>query len=212
MSAWNAIVIRSNISFVCSTKSSGMPRGVTGTSRFSLVCFSESSMRRSISRTVSRYSATRFRSPEPSPPCRRRTWSVTASRMLRWVSMRRRRLVGGGAVSEHPIEHDARIDLHRHRRRRRAPGNRVHVGAAEPDVARSDQAAVVLDRPVRATAAACPGRSSPRQSDRWSRRHECRRRRCAWDGRRSGTPPGSACDRRRCRPGPAGRPSHAPGC
>ena len=54
-------------------------------------------------------------------------------------------LVGVGAVSEHPVEHDARIDLHRHRRRRRAPGNRVHVGAAEADVARSDQAAVVLD-------------------------------------------------------------------
>ena len=30
--------------------------------------------------------------------------------------------------------------------RRRAPGNRIHVGAAETDVAGSDQAAVILDR------------------------------------------------------------------
>ena len=66
--------------------------------------------------------------------------------MLRWRSMRCSRSFGRRAVAEHAVEHDARIDFHRHRCRRRTPGNRVHVGAAEADVAGSDQSAVILDR------------------------------------------------------------------
>ena len=36
------------------------------------------------------------------------------------------------AVAEHQLEDDARVVLHRQRRGRRAPGDRVVVGAAEP--------------------------------------------------------------------------------
>ena len=53
-------------------------------------------------------------------------------------------LGGGRAVAEQAVEHHARIDLHGQRRGGRAPGNRVHVGATEADVAGADQAAVIL--------------------------------------------------------------------
>jgi hypothetical protein len=43
-----------------------------------------------------------------------------------------------------PLEHLARIDLHRLRRRGRAPRQRVHVDAAVVDVARADEARVIL--------------------------------------------------------------------
>ena len=44
--------------------------------------------------------------------------------------------VGAAAVSEHPLEHHARVVLHRLRRGRAAPGQRVAVGAAVAAVAR----------------------------------------------------------------------------
>ena len=53
-------------------------------------------------------------------------------------------LFGVGAVAEQAIEDHARIDLHRQRSGRRAPRNRVHVGAAEADVAGSHQPAEIF--------------------------------------------------------------------
>ena len=47
-------------------------------------------------------------------------------------------------LAEQPLEHRARIDLHRQRRRRRAPRDRVGVGAAVSRRARADVAGEVL--------------------------------------------------------------------
>ena len=63
ISAWKASTCRSNISLRCSSKSSGMPTGASGSSRRpTCVCFAAFWMRRSISRTSSRYSLRRVRS------------------------------------------------------------------------------------------------------------------------------------------------------
>ena len=104
-------------------------------------------MRRSISRTFSRYSfsvcairAARA-AAAGSPLC-----LVTASRMLRSSCDAREPLGRAAALAEHPLEHLARIDLHRQRRRRRAPRERVHVDAAVVAVAGADQAGVILGR------------------------------------------------------------------
>ena len=108
----------------------------------------------------------------PAPP--------TASRMLLFRSTRARRSLGRGRVAaEHPIEDDPRIDLHRQRRRRRAPRDRVHVGAAEADVAAPRWPSSPRS-PARATGTACPGRSSARSSGRSSCPAGCPRLRCAW--------------------------------
>ena len=48
------------------------------------------------------------------------------------------------AATEQALEHDARIDLHRQRRRRRLPVQRVHVGAAVARIARAEQPGEVL--------------------------------------------------------------------
>ena len=55
-------------------------------------------------------------------------------------------LLRSGAVAEQAVENHARIDLHGKRRGGRAPGDRVHVGATEADVAGADQAAEILGR------------------------------------------------------------------
>ena len=53
-------------------------------------------------------------------------------------------LLGRARLAEQPFEHHARVDLHRQRRRRRAPADRVRVDAAEADRARADIAREVL--------------------------------------------------------------------
>ena len=53
-------------------------------------------------------------------------------------------LGGRRAVAEQAVEDQAGIDFHGHRRGGRAPGNRIHVGATEADVAGADQSAVIL--------------------------------------------------------------------
>ena len=58
--------------------------------------------------------------------------------------MRSSRSVGIGAVAEQAVENQAGIDLHGKRRGGCAPGNRVHVGAAEAHIAGADQSAVIL--------------------------------------------------------------------
>ena len=71
---------------------------------------------------------------------------MTKSRMLRSRSPARVALRRGARLAEQPLEHRARIDLHRQRRRRRAPGDRVGVGAAVSGRARADVAGEVLRR------------------------------------------------------------------
>ena len=97
-------------------------------------------MRRSISRTESTYSPSFRRSPGPSSPLRSWTLSSTESMMLRWRRRRAARHLRIGAVdgAEEPLEDDARVRLHRERRRRAAPGQPVLVGATEADVAGAD--------------------------------------------------------------------------
>ena len=68
-----------------------MPTGAFGMLPSEPVLFSAIWMRRSISRTLSRYSVTRLRSFAPRPFCKRGTAAVTASRMLSSSSMRARR-------------------------------------------------------------------------------------------------------------------------
>ena len=54
-----------------------------------------------------------------------------------------RRPIGGVVAAEHPLEHRPRVVLHRQRRGRASPGDRVGVGAAESSVARSGEVARV---------------------------------------------------------------------
>ena len=49
-------------------------------------------------------------------------------------------LFSGAAAAEHPFKHDAWIDLHRQRRGRRGPVERIHVSAAVAWIARAKQA------------------------------------------------------------------------
>ena len=86
-SARNASAVRSNISFVCSSKRSGMPSGRSGSS-MSSGCDSEFWMRCSTSRTDSRYSPSFTVSPEPSSAFTRLTSARSESRMLPWLRMR----------------------------------------------------------------------------------------------------------------------------
>ena len=98
-----------------------------------------------MSRTASRYSPSFALSLAPMRPCSVAIRSRTESRMLRSVAIcvGARRPIGAAAAAEHPLEQDARIVLHRQRRRRSPPGDGVGVGAAEPDVARAGQVAAV---------------------------------------------------------------------
>ena len=82
----------------------------------------------------------------PRLRCRSLICCVTASRMLRSSSLPRLALRRAAALAEHPLEHLPRVDLHRHRRRRRPPRQRVHVDAAVVAVARSDEARLIFGR------------------------------------------------------------------
>ena len=67
--------------------------------------------------------------------------------MLVVCSSRARRASARRAVAaEHALEHDARVQLHRQRLRRRAPRDRVHVGAEEVGGAGAEDVRAVLDR------------------------------------------------------------------
>ena len=101
-------------------------------------------MRRSISRTVSRYSATRLRSVGPRLPsrCLHLPHHRVQNTALFFDALQA--FFGVRAVAEQARENHARIDFHRQRRRRCAPGNRIHVGATESDVAGADQPAEIF--------------------------------------------------------------------
>ena len=90
----------------------------SGSSR--ALCSSAFWMRRSMSRTASRYSVSLARSPGPRRRCSRATSCVSrvedAAVLLH--AGQPRAGVGAVAVAEQPLEHRARIVLHRQRRRR----------------------------------------------------------------------------------------------
>ena len=67
--------------------------------------------------------------PRPRLAASLRSLAMKSS-MLRSVRMPRQPRSPCRAAAEHPLEHDARVDLHRQRRRRRLPVERVHVRAA----------------------------------------------------------------------------------
>ena len=71
------------------------------------------------------------------PAARSARLSVTESSRLRRAASRcsRRRRDRRVGLAEQPLEHRARIVLHRQRRRAAAPRDRVRVHAARPDVA-----------------------------------------------------------------------------
>ena len=121
MSEAKASACRSNIVSTCSVKESGTPAGASGSSLASplVLCASMRSMRRSISRTFSRYWSMRCRSEGRSSCFNLATSRAIQSRMLRLVrrraarssavppapkswskAMRGSRIIGSGSVGE----------------------------------------------------------------------------------------------------------------
>ena len=142
MSHWNASTCRSNISRACSAKVDGMPplgRSIDGSS--TSLCSSAFWMRRSMSRIASRYCVSFAAVGRPEPPLQPLHFLderiEDAAIVLDAREARRLRRVV--AVAEQPLEHRARLVLHRQRRRRVAPRQRVGVGAAVAGLARADQ-------------------------------------------------------------------------
>ena len=131
MSVCSASTWRSNSSFMCSENESGTPAGASGSARASplRLCASTAWMRRSISRTLSMYLSSRWRSPLPSERRTRSTSPPIQSRMLLRVSRRAARSSGVLPDAEQHVEGDARIADHRQRLARRRPADRVGVGA-----------------------------------------------------------------------------------
>ena len=186
-------------------------RSTTGSCAAAL-CSSAFWMRRSMSRIASRYSSSLPRSVGPRPRCSRRDVLGRPSRECCGPPACRaqpRRRVGAVAVAEQPLEHRARLDLHRQRRRRRPPRERVAVGAAVAGVARAEEVvgiAAELERGQLRLAAELPGGDLVH-------RHpglDVGALRSSSDARRSGSRPPRAHDRRRLRPA-AGRRFAAPG-
>ena len=121
MSAWNASTCRSNISSAYSLNVSGTPPGRSGTAN-SRSAPRAAAMRRSTSRMASRYSLSL--TPSRGPELRLRSCEISwsrASRMLRSSWLRAAARFGGVAAAEQPLEHEARIGLHRQRHRRVLP-------------------------------------------------------------------------------------------
>ena len=87
-------------------------------------------MRRSISRTLSRYSPSRARSPASSPLCRRDDLVGHRVEDAPVLLLARQALRRVGAVAEQPLEDHLRAVLHRQRQRVVPPGDGVVVRAA----------------------------------------------------------------------------------
>ena len=92
-------------------------------------------MRRSTSRTVSRYWLTLVRSPGPSFFCRRAISSLTQSSRLAFFRSSARAVRRAAALAEQALEDDARMGLGRQRRRGRRPRQIVLVDAGVAVVA-----------------------------------------------------------------------------
>ena len=119
------------MSCACCSKSSGTPAGRAGTSRSAPTLLPASSMRRSTSRTSSRWRSSRARSSPGSVRVERGRVLEHRVEQARGLRAPLRALLGRRAVAEQPLEDDLRIHLHRQRRRRRAPRDRIAVGARQ---------------------------------------------------------------------------------
>ena len=93
-SVWYASTCRSNISLACSSNEVGTPSGAAMSGNGWSTWASAFWMRRSMSRTASRYSPSLWRSRGPRSRRRCATLSVTASSRLRFCSMRASRAAG----------------------------------------------------------------------------------------------------------------------
>ena len=80
------------------------------------------------------------RAQAPLQPTRVREHGVQDAAIL---ALARRALLGRAAVAEQALEHDLRVALHRQRRGRRGPRDRVRVGAAVADAADAERADVL---------------------------------------------------------------------
>ena len=96
----------------------------------SAFCSSAVWMRRSTSRTASRYSETPRAVAGAERPLQAREILVDAIEQAALLLHPVEPLFRRAAFAEQPLEHDARVVLGRQRRRRRLPRHRVHVGAA----------------------------------------------------------------------------------
>ena len=132
-----------------------------------LFCSSAVWMRRSTSRTASRYSEIRVRSPGPSASLQPREILVDAIEQAALPLHPIEPLFGRAAFAEQPLEHDARVVLVRQRRRRRLPRHRVHVRAAVARLALAAEHEVDFRRDqLHRRQHAFPCRTAPPQSDR----------------------------------------------
>ena len=109
-----------------------MPAGCTISGNSRSLCVSAIWMRRSISRTESRYPASLLRSPRPSvaPKPGELFGDRIEKTAVRPEAAEPRFALGAVAGAEQVFEDRARVGLHRQRRRGVAPGDRGAVGAA----------------------------------------------------------------------------------
>ena len=147
-----------------------MPIGASSGSVASRRCCAASVrwMRCSISRTLSRYSSSRRLVARPEAALE--IAEVLGHRVedAGVLPGTRHSLRVRAGTAEQALEHDARVDLHRHRRGLRRPRDGVHVGAGVARAAAADVAVEVLgrhlDRRERRVAADLLARSPDRPS------------------------------------------------
>ncbi len=133
--AWYASAARSNIRLMCSSNVAGTPAGASGKSSFEKSWSAIFCTWRSISRTESRYSATRAWSAGAELAAQRRRFvadEIEQAARLRDDGFALGRRV---ALAEQAVEQLARVVLHRQRLRRRAERDRRAHAAAERRVA-----------------------------------------------------------------------------
>ena len=142
-SAAQASASKSNISFACCSKSSGTPAGLAGTARSS-----PTFLPRELDAALDLAHVLEM-ALEPGAVVAGQRAAERARVVEHRVEQARglrappRALLGRRAVAEQALEHDLRIDLHRQRSGRRAPGDRVAVGAGQ---ARAAAQAPFLER------------------------------------------------------------------
>ena len=125
----------------------GCRSGRSGTGSVdSAFCPSAVWMRRSTSRTASRYSDDPRAVGRPERALQAREILVDAIEQAPLLPHAVEPLFRRAALAEQPLEHDARVVLDRKRRRRRLPRHRVHVGAAVARLALAAEHEIELRR------------------------------------------------------------------
>ena len=195
MSDLNASHCSSYINLTCSSKRSGTPAGRSSVGSSEPSRASIRWMRRSTSRTASRYSVTVVRSRRAERRLQLR--EIGRHRVENALVPLRLRdpLLRCPAISKQPLEHDTRIVLGRQRRRVGAPGKRVQIRAAVAVLALSAEEVEIdcqLERGQRGRLSQMKRRRSGPPRRRCARR----RPRCACSAPRSATSSSRACDRR----------------